>query len=610
MNSTNILLIVPISILILPILLSSSSSSLTEGFQILRTAAKSSSQYYYKSSKTTTLIINNAKPPDLQTIDDVSSQTRVKGTSDYTNFDYLDHWYPTFWARDLIVDQPTKVSLFDVDYVVAKIEKTSNNSEEDSKEEVIALLDQCPHRSASLSEGRVTNKGMIQCSYHGWTFDRDGSCYEVPQLLSNTDDEERAERLCNGKGVASISANAVALPAMIEQGIVWIFPGGMERALISPLPPRVPELDDAEFRQGAQLVREFPVDFSILVENICDPDHGLFAHGNKAFDLYAASKDHPQLVEESMSSDYKHLTFTSSVDAVDKLVAKRNKQTINTKKTLTEMNEEKEPRQATTHFIAPNMIYMGRRDYKTGDTSFLSTFHICPLGAGRTKLLLSSVGKMKMPVSPPRWLMHIFVNKFLDQDTFLIYSQQKYVLGEERDQVKILVNEEGEDEIYSKHLNVRGKLYKRLSPTEKFHSRLGKFFDETLTKVPNRAKMLQNLPSFDKNREYVLDRYEQSTKHCPDSMKTVSNCSKIKTISVLTGLIASAMHILSRGHFSLPTIIKQKMLRVSKLSFPILVVSSLAWMAANAVKKEFFYTYGEDDHRKDNKRMSKDWPDI
>lgn len=32
-----------------------------------------------------------------------------------------------------------------------------------------AMLDQCPHRLAPLSEGRVDEEGQIECPYHGWT---------------------------------------------------------------------------------------------------------------------------------------------------------------------------------------------------------------------------------------------------------------------------------------------------------------------------------------------------------------------------------------------------------------------------------------------------------
>lgn len=43
-----------------------------------------------------------------------------------------------------------------------------------------ATVDRCCHRSACLSLGQVIN-GQIACPYHGWQFDRAGTCQYVPQ---------------------------------------------------------------------------------------------------------------------------------------------------------------------------------------------------------------------------------------------------------------------------------------------------------------------------------------------------------------------------------------------------------------------------------------------
>jgi pheophorbide a oxygenase len=78
------------------------------------------------------------------------------------SFDYKLQWYPVVWARDLPLNQPTRVKLFDVNYVVAKTKQ-----QEKQQEDYVAMLDECPHKKVALSEGRVTECGHIQCSYHG-----------------------------------------------------------------------------------------------------------------------------------------------------------------------------------------------------------------------------------------------------------------------------------------------------------------------------------------------------------------------------------------------------------------------------------------------------------
>jgi phenylpropionate dioxygenase-like ring-hydroxylating dioxygenase large terminal subunit len=49
----------------------------------------------------------------------------------------------------------------------------------DSKGRVRAVEDVCPHRGARLSNGTVKS-GCIECPYHGWRFDGDGTLVSVP----------------------------------------------------------------------------------------------------------------------------------------------------------------------------------------------------------------------------------------------------------------------------------------------------------------------------------------------------------------------------------------------------------------------------------------------
>lgn len=45
------------------------------------------------------------------------------------------------------------------------------------------LEDQCAHRRAPLSLGRITEQGWLQCSYHGWCYEgKAGECKKIPNL--------------------------------------------------------------------------------------------------------------------------------------------------------------------------------------------------------------------------------------------------------------------------------------------------------------------------------------------------------------------------------------------------------------------------------------------
>jgi phenylpropionate dioxygenase-like ring-hydroxylating dioxygenase large terminal subunit len=51
----------------------------------------------------------------------------------------------------------------------------------DGEPAVIAIDDRCLHRSASLSGGEVDGCG-VRCSYHGWLWDGDGRCIDIPAM--------------------------------------------------------------------------------------------------------------------------------------------------------------------------------------------------------------------------------------------------------------------------------------------------------------------------------------------------------------------------------------------------------------------------------------------
>lgn len=77
-----------------------------------------------------------------------------------------------------------------------------------------------------LQEGRIDEDGDLQCSYHGWSFNGCGSCTKIPQA-SSEGPEARAVR--------SPRACAVRFPAMVSQGLLFVWPdeNGWERANVT-----------------------------------------------------------------------------------------------------------------------------------------------------------------------------------------------------------------------------------------------------------------------------------------------------------------------------------------------------------------------------------------
>ncbi len=85
----------------------------------------------------------------------------------------------------------------------------------DSNGKVGMVADSCPHRGASLFFGRNEECGL-RCVYHGWKFDVDGNCVDMPN--------EPAESNFKHK------VRAVAYPCQERGGIVWTYMGPRRRA--------------------------------------------------------------------------------------------------------------------------------------------------------------------------------------------------------------------------------------------------------------------------------------------------------------------------------------------------------------------------------------------
>src|SRR4029453_12124526 len=80
-------------------------------------------------------------------------------------------WYPVARSSEL-GRRPLAVTLMDTPLAVFR----------GAGGEPSVLLDRCAHRNYPLSLGRVTGDGVLECGYHGWTYDGGGRCVRVPGL--------------------------------------------------------------------------------------------------------------------------------------------------------------------------------------------------------------------------------------------------------------------------------------------------------------------------------------------------------------------------------------------------------------------------------------------
>ncbi|MEO1061173.1 MAG: aromatic ring-hydroxylating dioxygenase subunit alpha [Actinomycetota bacterium] len=121
-----------------------------------------------------------------------------------------------------------------------------------------ALPDRCPHRNAPLSGGEVSD-GCVVCPYHGWTFDGDGQCVEVPS---------------SGPGATvPPKAHLAGHHCVDRYGLVWV-------SIDEPtteIPP-APYDDDPEFRRINTPVEVWETSATRMIDNFMDISHFPWVH--------------------------------------------------------------------------------------------------------------------------------------------------------------------------------------------------------------------------------------------------------------------------------------------------------------------------------------------
>src|SRR6478736_5500070 len=112
------------------------------------------------------------------------------------------YWIPALLTEELPEPDcpPVRVKLLGEDLVAFR----------DSEGKVAILDAYCPHRRAHLFWGRNEDCGL-RCVYHGWKFDHDGTCVDMPSEPPESDFKDRL--------------TIKAYPTYEVGGLVWIYMG-------------------------------------------------------------------------------------------------------------------------------------------------------------------------------------------------------------------------------------------------------------------------------------------------------------------------------------------------------------------------------------------------
>jgi len=127
-----------------------------------------------------------------------------------------------------------------------------------SSGDVVAMEDRCIHRAYPLSAGRLDGDRLV-CGYHGFAYDPDGRCVEVPSQ----------ENVPQGACVRTFAVHEQA-------PFVWIWLGEPGAAGLRP-PPRTPWLADPEWASTSARMN-VEANYMLLHEHYLDLTHVFAMH--------------------------------------------------------------------------------------------------------------------------------------------------------------------------------------------------------------------------------------------------------------------------------------------------------------------------------------------
>ncbi|EAW33964.1 Rieske 2Fe-2S domain-containing protein [Lyngbya sp. PCC 8106] len=365
-----------------------------------------------------------------------------------SEFNFFKNWYPLSPVEDLNPQQPTPVTLLGINLVIWK-PKSSQTYQ--------VFLDECPHRLAPLSEGRVDeNTGNLMCSYHGWEFDQNGICTSIPQAEKPEIVSKNKENFC-----------ATQFPTQEANDLLWVWadPNSSEQAAKTPL-PLSPQIDASQGFVWSSFVRDLEYDWQTLVENVADPSHVPFAHHGVQGNRKKGSPIHLKIIESNLN-----------------LIEAKYQGFFNTKIT----------------FEPPCRLEYAIEFGSDGKQVGLVTYCL-PVSPGKSRIVAQFTRNFSQRLNKiiPRWWEHVKTrNLVLDGDMIFLHQQER------------LLQQKQKTESWK-------TAYKLPTEADRLVIEFRKWFEQySGGKLPWKLATSQTevLP-LNKTRPEILDRYQQHTQHC------------------------------------------------------------------------------------------------
>ena len=123
----------------------------------------------------------------------------------------------------------------------------------------VVMPDRCPHRGAALSLGRLRD-GDIACPFHGFCFDRNGTCTRTPP---------------EGDRPVPDDLRLQSMPATERHGYIWVWRGAADDPAREGPPPTHDGLAERSYGESVSI---WHAHYTRCIENVCDFSHLPFVH--------------------------------------------------------------------------------------------------------------------------------------------------------------------------------------------------------------------------------------------------------------------------------------------------------------------------------------------
>lgn len=176
------------------------------------------------------------------------------------------YWIPAAKSSELISDgDPVRLMLLGEKLIAFR--DTSGK---------IGIMDHhCPHRCSSLFFGR-NEEGGIRCAYHGWKYDTEGNCVDMPNIPAEHDLKDKV--------------HTKAYKTEERNGLIWVFMGDQDQENIPPLPGLEPALlEEGEVRF---IFAQRECNWLQALEGDIDTSHFSWLHAG-SIDLDQVPEDNP-----------------------------------------------------------------------------------------------------------------------------------------------------------------------------------------------------------------------------------------------------------------------------------------------------------------------------